>query len=600
MLREPGHAVRAGVTAFRGASGVTGGSPAIIVGPQVMGGLRVFTSAVRTLGLLLAALWIAGCSPGEVAPEGEPLAVLVESTGTYTRPISTASTLAQQFFDQGLRLTWGYHFPEAVASHQEALRHDPDHPMIYWGLALALGPVPNSRSVGLPDDPHGEARAAIERAMQFIDRATEVEQAFVRALHVRFDADTHPDRDARDQAYLAAARDLFETYPQDPDAGTLLGDAYMITRPGRYYWDEDGGALPGTSEAAAALERVMALRPDHPGANHLYIHLFEASNVPERALPAADRLAALMPGVGHVVHMPGHIYLRVGQHTKNIDHNQRSADVDGEFLQRWGDTPFPTTSTYALSAQNHRRHSYDFVRYSAAVQGRYARAVQAATQARDHETEQRRRRGQAHKTIASRWLVHKMFGRWDALLAETRIMAGTHYLDGMWSYTQGSAQVALGDFDTARDYLRRLRALAADPQTAAMLRNATPVSSLMELAAFALEGELKEAQGDLNGAIAAYAAAVSLEDSFGYTEPPDWPQPMRHYLGAALLEAGRARDAERVYRRDMEDNPNNGWALFGLWQSLEAQGRFEAAARIRAAFEAAWQYADVELTRSRF
>ena len=554
---------------------------------------------VQITGLLLTTVAL-GCSPGDPVPEGEARAVLVEATGTYTRPISTDSALAQQFFDQGLRLTWGYHFPESVASHQEALRHDPDHPMIYWGLALALGPVPNSRSVGLPDDPQGEARQAIDRAMELIENGTEVEQAFIRALHVRLDADTYPDRDARDQAYLAAARALFERYPEDPDAGALLGDAYMITRPGRYYWDEDGQALPGTAEAAAALERVMEMRPDHPGANHLYIHLLEASNMPEQALPAADRLAALMPGVGHVVHMPGHIYMRVGQHTKNLDHNQRSADVDGEFLELWGETPFPTTSTYALSAQNHRRHSYDFVRYSAAVQGRYERAVEAATQARDHETEQRRRRGQAHKTIASRWLVHKMFGGWDALLSEERVMEGTQYLDGMWYYTQGSAQAALGDFAAARDNLEKLRAVAADPESATLLRNATPVSALMELAALGLDGEMKEAQGDVNGAIASYALAVALEDGFGYSEPPDWPQQMRHYLGAALLEAGRARDAERAYRRDMEKHPNNGWTLFGLWQSLEAQGRTDEAAGIYAAYEEAWQYADVELTRSRF
>lgn len=551
-------------------------------------------------GVLTTGVLVLGCSPADPVLEGEELAILVESTGTYTRPISTDSALAQQFFDQGLRLTWGYHFPESVASHQEALRHDPDHPMIYWGLALALGPVPNSRSVGLPDDPQGEAREAIDRAMELIDNGNEVEQAFIRALHVRLDTDTYPDRDARDQAYLAAARALSEAYPEDPDAGALLGDAYMITRPGRDYWGEDGQALPGTADAAAALERVMELRPDHPGGNHLYIHLLEASDMPEQALPAADRLAALMPGVGHVVHMPGHIYMRVGQHTKNIDHNQRSADVDGEFLARWGEIPFPTSSTYALSAQNHRRHSYDFVRYSAAVQGNYARAVQAATEARDHETEQRIRRGQAHKTIASRWLVHKMFGRWDELRNEERMLEGTLYLDGMWYYTQGSAQVALGEFDAAQESLEMLRAVAANPESATMLRNRTPASTLMELAAFGLEGEMKEAQGDLDGAIAAYTSGVELEDGFGYTEPPDWPQQMRQYLGAALLEAGRPGDAERVYRVDMGLHPNNGWTLFGLWQSLQEQSNIGAAAEIYAAYEEAWQHADVELTRSRF
>ena len=556
--------------------------------------------ARRLFGMFALGIAVSACTPPDPAIEGGELAVLVESTGTYTRPISTDSPLAQQFFDQGLRLTWGYHFPESVASHQEALRHDSDHPMIHWGLALALGPNPNSRAGGMPDDPQGEGRRAIERAMELVERGNDREQAFVRALHRRFDADTYPDREARDQAYLAATRALFEQYPDDPDAGALLGDAYMITRRGRAYWDDEGRPLPGTAEAAAALERVMQQRPDHPGANHLYIHLLESSNTPEQALAAADRLAALMPGVGHVVHMPGHIYVRVGQHAKSIEHNQRSAEVDGDFLAAWGSRAFPQIGTYFLSAQNHRRHAYDFIRYSAAIQGNYLRAVQAATDARGHEPEARILQGPAHKTIAARWLVHKMFGRWNELLAEDRVMEGTQYLDGMWNYTQGSAHVGLGNLDNAQGNLDRLRAVAADPVSATVRRNANSVATLMDLAALGLEGELRQAQGDLEGAIAAFRAAVAIEDDLEYTEPPDWPQPMRHYLGAALLDAGEAEGAELVYRRDMELNRNDGWALFGLWQSLRAQGKTAEAAEVYEAYEQAWQFADVELTRSRF
>jgi tetratricopeptide (TPR) repeat protein len=554
----------------------------------------------RAAGLFIGTIVILGCTSSDPAIEGEELAVLVEGSGTYTRPISTDSELAQQFFDQGLRLTWGFHFPEAVASHQEAARHDPDHPMIYWGLALSLGPNPNSRFNGLPDDPHGEARKAIDRAMELLDNGNETERAFVEALHVRFASDTHPEREARDRAYLAAARALSEKYPDDPDAGALLGDAYMITRPGRFYWDDDGEPLVGTADAAAALERVMELRPDHPGGNHLYIHLFESSDTPEQALPAADRLAPLMPGVGHVVHMPSHIYVRVGQHARAFEQNQRSAEADAEFLAAWGEHVFPQTGTYFLSAQNHRRHSYDFMRYSAAVLGSYGRAVKAATDARAHEPEERIRRGAARKTIASRWLVHKMFGRWDELRSEERVLEGTLYLDGLWSYTQGSAQVGMGELDEAKESLKTLRAIAADPASATIRRNMNPASTIMELAAFGLEGEIKQAQGDLDGAIAAFRSAVEIQDGLAYTEPPDWPQPMRHYLGAALLEKGDAAEAEREYHRDLESNRNDGWGLFGLWQSLEAQGKTEEAREIRQAYDKAWKDADVELTHSRF
>ena len=559
------------------------------------------------LCVLFLGFLITGCTPAP--PEAdpitedvttEPLAVLIGSTGTYGRVISTDSTLAQQFFDQGLRLTWGYAFPEAVASFQEAIRHDPDHPMLYWGLALSLGPNPNSRAGGLPDDPQGAARQAISQGMQYLDNGNEAERAFVETLSIRFDSDAIPDRDERDQAYLAAARELFERYPNDPDAGSLLGDAYMITRPGRFYWDEDGGPIRGTAEAKATLETVMAVRPDHPGANHLYIHLLESSNMPEEALPAADRLAALMPGAGHIVHMPSHIYVRVGQHTKSVEHNQRSADADAEFLTIWGDRDFPKTGTYFLSAENHRRHAYDFIRYSAAIQGNYDRAVEAATNAREHEPQERIQRGAANKTIATRWLVKKMFGRWNELLEEDRVMEGSPYLDGMWYYTQGSGQVGRGDLEAAEQSLEHIVAIANDPASATIRRNANYVSELMEIAAFALEGEIMESRSDLDGAITNYQAAIEIEDTLAYTEPPDWAQPVRQYLGAALLDADRPEDAEAVYRQDLIENRNNGWSLFGLWQSLEIQGRIAEAAEARADFETAWEHSDVELERSRF
>ena len=221
--------------------------------------MSTLNKCVRT-AFLFAGAFVYGCGGSGPGAETGPVAVLVEGTGVYSRPVSTESALAQHFFDQGLRLTWGYYFPEAIASHQEALRHDPDHPMIYWGLALATGPNPNSRRNGLPDDPHGEAREAINRAMQLIDNANEMERAFIETLHVRFDAETNPDRNARDQAYLTAARTLFDRYREDPDAGTLLGDAYMITRPARSYWAADGQPPQGTAEAAAAPARVMAVR----------------------------------------------------------------------------------------------------------------------------------------------------------------------------------------------------------------------------------------------------------------------------------------------------------------------------------------------------
>ena len=550
------------------------------------------------LVVLVSIISVSGCTSLD-ATVTDVRAVLVEGTGSYSRPISTQSERAQKFFDQGLRLTWGFFFVEAVASHQEALRHDPDHPMIYWGLALALGPNPNSRYFGFPDDPQGEARKAINRARELIGNANDKERALVEALYIRFDTDRYETMAARDQAYLEAIRTLQQRYPDDPDVATLLADAFMITTPW-HYWEKDGRPKTGTEDVVQALENVMELHPDHPGANHFFIHVVEASPNPERALVQADRLESLMPIAGHIVHMPSHIYVRVGQYDKAIASNVRSAAADEKFLKIWGDHPYPQIGTFNRSAKLHRKHSQDFIRYSAAAQGNYARAIAAARATLKWELEVAILRGPGQRTVAAVWLIHKMFGQWDALQQEERVREGFPYLDGIWLYVQGSAHVSRGEITQAQEALSTLQILQSDPALEQINVAVNSVSTLLKIAALGLEGEIKEAEGDFEGAIVAYKAAVDIEDDLSYLEPPDWAQPMRHYLGAALLQAGRATEAERVYRRDMQWNQNNGWALFGLWKSLEAQGRTEEARAINERFEESWKDADVALSASRF
>jgi tetratricopeptide (TPR) repeat protein len=547
------------------------------------------------------ALWVlaglvgtSACQPGASSPSPEDaVAVLVEGTGDYSRSISTESEAAQRFFDQGLRLAWGYAFPEAIASHLEALRHDPDHPMILWGLALAIGPNPNSRYARLPDDPQGEGRKAIERALARIDRASAAERALIEALSIRYDSDSRPNRADRDRAYLDAMRSLFEKYPDDPDVGSLLADAYMVTTPWGY-WESDGSPRPGTEEAARALESTMNLHPGHPGANHLYIHLIEGSPTPERALPQADRLAGLMPNAGHLVHMPSHIYVRVGQHDKAIASNEQSVEADQRFLELWGDRPFPEIATYPLSAQNHGRHAYDFMRYAASVQGNYATALMAAKAALRHEPEASIRRGPGQRTVATVWLVHRMFGEWKALARETDVREGTPYLGGMWLYVRGGADLAKGDIASAAEAAAELQQALerSSPQTNSRFN---PVPAVLRIASFGLVGEVKQAQGDLKGAIHAFREAVAAEDQLSYMEPPDWTPSMRLHLGMALLDAGRAEEAEAVFLRELEWHQENGWALYGLWRSLEAQGERQEVDQVRERFEHAWRGSRVPL-----
>ncbi len=553
---------------------------------------------IATVVAVLLSGWQMAAAPPAAAQAGDILAVEIPGSGDYSRPISTDSPVAQKYYDQGLRMTWSFYFPEAIASFQEAARHDPDEPMIYAGLAHAMGPNPNSRYAGLPDDPRGEGLKAINRAMELIENGTAVEQDLVKALFVLYDRDAIPDDQARDTSYLNALGTLHRRYPGDPDIATMYAAAFMSM--GRWnYWLADGSPRPGTEAAEQALISAMNVEPYHPGANHLYIHLMEASMQPEKALPAAHKLESTVPVSGHMVHMPGHIYLRVGDYEKAIDINERSQIVDQQFAAIWGETNFPDIGTYSLSHRTHAGHALDFVRYAASLQGTYATAYDAAERGSSGvgTAPDAAQRGQ--KRVVSSWLVDKIFGKWDKLLDAEQSHRGTPYLDGMWSYVKGSAYANTDRIAQARNELQNLRRQQRDEGVDLARVGPTPVSHILELAGFALEGEILEASGDLNAAIAAYARAVELEDRNNYTEPPDWPQSIRLYLGAALLDAGRPQDAEQVYRQDLQWNQHNGWATFGLYQALAAQGQVEQAELVRRQFQSLWRNADVMLQRSR-
>ena len=524
-------------------------------------------------------------------------AILVPGSGTYSRTISTDNAQAQAFFDQGLRLAWGFYFPESIASYQEASRLDPTHPMPYWGMAHAMGPNPNSRYARMPDDPKGEGLKAIKNAMDRIDRASALEAKLIRALFVLYDKEAIANPDARDQAYLAAMRALNKAYPDDSDIAALYAASYMSI--GRWdYWDSDGNPRAETLQVAEALEHIMAKDLSNPGVLHLHVHLIEASMEPERALVSADALEATVPIGGHVVHMPSHIYVRVGQYDKAIDNNLRSMQVDQQFAKIWGERPLPNLGTYPLSHKMHAGHALDFIRYAATVQGNYKTASDAAWRMANRIKSSAVRVRGGQKRASAPWLVLKIFGKWDELLSLTPAHQGTPYLDGIWSYSVGSAYLAKGNLSAARNELGKLQTIANAPNADEYRVGATPASAVLKLAAFGLEGEVLMAQGDVQGAIRAFQAGVAIEDQNNYTEPPDWAQPMRHYLGAALLKAAQPAAAEAVYRRDLRWNQNNGWALFGLYQALVAQGKSSEAEQIYGEWQTAWTYADVELTAS--
>lgn len=545
--------------------------------------------------------WLLAGAVAEVAASNDASAraILVPGSGTYSRKISTDNPQAQAFFDQGLRLAWGFYFPESIASYQEAARLDPTHPMPYWGMAHAMGPNPNSRYARMPDDPKGEGLKAIKNALARIDRATPREAELIRALFVLYDKGAIPDNNKRDQAYLSAMRKLNQAYPDDSDIAALYAASYMSIR--RWdYWDSDGEPKGETMSVAAALEHIMAKDMSNPGVLHLHIHLIEASLEPERALASADALEATVPIAGHIVHMPAHIYVRVGQYGKAIDSNVRSQQVDQQFARIWGDRPLPNLGTYPLSHKMHAGHALDFIRYAATVQGNYNTASDAAWRMANRLSANTALIRGGQKRVAAPWLVLKIFGKWDELLSLEPAHQGTPYLDGIWSYAVGSAHLAKGNTDAAAAELAKLKTIAEAPNADEYRVGATPASAVLKLAAYGLQGELLMAQGKLTAAIAAFRAGVAIEDENNYTEPPDWAQPMRHYLGAALLQAQQPEAAEAVYRRDLRWNQNNGWALFGLYQALSAQNKDREAAEIYRQWQAAWVAADVTISSSHF
>ena len=526
--------------------------------------------------------------------EPEAHAILIPGSGTYSKKISTQNKETQQFFDQGLRLAWGFYFPESIASYLEAARHDPDHPMPYWGMAHAMGPNPNSRYSGMPDDPKGEGLKAIKKAMDRIENASDMEAKLIKALYTLYDKGANPDAKQRDQAYLAEMRKLNRDYPDDPDIAALYANSYMSIQRWNY-WGDQGKPISETLLVAEALEHIMSKDLSHPGVLHLHIHLIEASAEPERALVAADNLERTIPIVGHVVHMPSHIYIRVGQYEKALEQNIRSQKVDKEFAKIWGDLPLPNLGTYPLSHKIHSGHALDFVRYAASVQGNYNLASESAWTMANSIKDKQIMIMQGQKRVAAPWQVLKTFGKWDEILKLKPKHSGTPYLDGIWSYVKGSAYLSKRNTEQATRELNKLKQIINSPDVDKYRAGATPVSRVLKAAAYGLEGEIFLADSKYPEAIEAFTLAVELEDQNNYTEPPDWPHPMRLYLGSALISAQKFKEAENVYKRDLDWHKNNGWSLFGLHQSLLLQGKTDEAETIHKEFLLAWQQADIKL-----
>jgi tetratricopeptide (TPR) repeat protein len=530
-------------------------------------------------------------SPPEMAMIG---AHLLEGLGDYRFPVTSKHPEVQRWFDQGLMLAYGFNHDAAERSFLKATELDPDCAMCWWGAALVVGPHVNA---GMDPNDNADAWSRLQRAQALAPQASERERAFIQALSARYAQSPPADRRALDEAYAEATRKLVQQRPDDLDAATFHAEAMMDLQPWNYY-DEKQQPKGNTAEIVSTLESVMSRDPDHAGALHLYVHAVEASANPERGAAAADRLRELIPGSGHLVHMPAHIYSRVGRWHDAVIANQRAIEADDAYLALCRGN---TQGVYPLGYVPHNHH---FLWFASSMEGnsKLAQAAARTTAERTDLQELMRQDGFAglqHYWLTP-WFERVRFGRWDEIAKAPNPAPDLPYVTAIWNYAQGMAAVRQQRLDDAQQHLDALRPLAADPVMEKLtVWDRYPLAHAAHIAERMVTAELASARGDHGAAIAALNEAVAIEDRIPYDEPPGWHAPVRQTLGAVLLQAGRAGEAERVYREELHRNPGNGWSLFGLAQSLQAQGKVADADATRDQFATAWRNADISLTASR-
>jgi tetratricopeptide (TPR) repeat protein len=525
-------------------------------------------------------------APSRIAPSDGRTAPLFDDLGNYRHAITTKSPLAQRYFDQGLTLAYGFNHAEAIRSFKEVARLDPDCAMAYWGVVLALGPNINAP---MRDEDVPKAWQALEQAKRLAPKVSAKEQAYIQALAKRYAEQPVADRSALDLAYANAMREVMKRYPDDLDAATLFAEAMMDTMPWNYYTPYRQ-PKPETVEITTALESVMARNPNHPGANHFYIHAVEASPHPERALPSAYRLREIAPGAGHLVHMPSHIYLQVGRYHDASLANEQAVAADESYIAQCH-----AQGVYPAGYYPHNKH---FLWHTATMEGRSEVSINVAREIAQMYAKHSLIEGERFKPILILTLAR--FGHWDEALRQPRPPANHLYETAMWRYARGLALIAKRQLDTAARELSALAEIAESKAGQAIQSPVFPPASLIQISRHALAGELARARSQREEMLRELNLAIQLEDKLPYMEPPYWHHPMRQSLGAALLETGKPAEAERVYREALKRHPANGWSLYGLLESLRAQGKTKEAARVAKRFGEAWKHADITLTASRF
>lgn len=505
--------------------------------------------------------------------------------------ITTSSKEAQAYFAQGMMLAYGFNHAEAARSFYEASRIDSGCAMAYWGFAYVLGPNYNA---GMEEDNFQRAYEAASKAKALIKNCTPKEAALIEALTTRYAAQPPTDRSSLDIAYAAAMKKVFTRFPNDPDIGALYAESLMDLHPWDLYDKKTKALRPWTPEILATLEHLMKVNPKHPGAHHFYIHALESSATPEKAMASAKLLETLVPGSGHLLHMPSHIYINTGDYHAGTLSNIEAAKIDSVYT-----TTCHAQGAYPLGYYPHNNH---FLVATAALEGNSRLAWETSRKLQEHTAKEVMRMpgwGTLQHYYTIPYYTAVKLSMWDTILAITPPANDLVYPRAIWHYARGMAYLGKNDVAKARKEMDSLRVLAADTTLKYItIWNINTTADLVQIASRVLAGGIAAREGQFPQSISLLQEAIALEDNLNYNEPPDWFFSIRHHLGAVLLKAGKYAEAENVYNQDLKTWRRNGWALIGLYNALVLQKKNAEAEKTKLAFEEAWQYADNKITSS--
>ncbi|MBL7873263.1 MAG: hypothetical protein JNM78_16715 [Cyclobacteriaceae bacterium] len=564
----------------------------ISVATQFIPGLFTFQSQIKLN--IAPPLSICG-APGartilKIMDTTRQMAPLMTNLGKYGMNVSTTNERAQLFFNQGLNLYYGFNHLEAYRSFKEVARLDPTCAMAYWGQALSLGP-----NINLPMDPADTETVfnALQKALALKDKALPIEQALINALSMRYTAEALKDRRSLDEAYANSMEDVAKQFPDHADVNTLYAEALMDLHP----WDfwKNGEAQPWTLKPVSVINKIISANPNHPGANHLNIHILEASPKPDNAVASADKLVDLVPGSGHLVHMPSHIYIRVGRYIDGVESNERAVKTDEEYIAQCN-----AQGVYPLF---YYPHNYHFLLACAQMAGMSDKSMATAEALKktipvelltipDFVTLQH--------WYTMPWYNMVRFGKWNEILKLKEPEDSLKYLKAVWHYARGMAYTRTNKVNEASRELTQLKMLVANPFMENTIGGFNSFKNVLSIGENILEAEIEAVQKNYDKAIILVKKAVEIEDNLLYQEPPDWYHPTRQVLGGILLEAKKPALAEQYFRQDLNQYRNNGWSLFGLYQSLHAQGKKSQAVEVKKEFDRAFAKSDVILKSVRY